>query len=151
MPENMPEKTGALLFHGTAVLWQGAGVLLRAPSGGGKSDLAWRVIAAGGRLIGDDYVWLRGEGGRLYAMAAENIRGRMELRGVGILSVPTTAVAEIHAVIDLMADSSIERLPEARYATLAGVKLPLYGLDPFLAASAAKVAAIAEVCKNRRR
>lgn len=141
----------ATLFHGTAVLCGGVGVLLRAPSGGGKSDLAWRVITAGGRLIGDDYVWLKAEDGRLYAIAPETIRGRMELRGVGILRVPTTSVAEIGAVVDLVADRTIDRLPDAEVEMIAGIAVPRFAVDPFLAAAAAKVAAIAEVCKNRGR
>lgn len=148
MAESTPE---AILFHGTAVLYGGAGVLLRAPSGGGKSDLAYRLILLGGRLIGDDYVWLRAESGQLYAIAPDTIRGRIELRGVGILSVPATPVAVISALIDLAPDSVIERMPEDRFETIAGLALPLYAVDPFLAASAAKVAAIAEVCKNRGR
>ena len=142
---------GPLLFHGTAVLWRDRGLLLRAPSGGGKSDLAWRVLLMGGQLVGDDYVWLTGDGGRLFAMAPEAIRGRMELRGVGILRVPARPVAEIHALVDLVDQSRVERLPEPRFEVLCGVSLPLYALAPFEASAAAKVAAIAEVCKNRDR
>lgn len=141
----------AILFHGTAVLCGGSGLLLRAPSGGGKSDLAWRVIMAGGRLIGDDYVWLKPDEGRLYAIAPATIRGRLELRGVGILDVPATPVAEIGAVIDLVADEAIDRLPERASERIAGIALPRFAVDPFRAAAAAKVAAIAEVCKNRGR
>ena len=37
------------LVNGTALAWRGQGVLLRGPSGSGKSDLALRLIDGGAR------------------------------------------------------------------------------------------------------
>ncbi|MEC9182929.1 MAG: aldolase, partial [Pseudomonadota bacterium] len=42
------------IVHATAIAIDGKGVLLRGPSGSGKSDLALRLLEAGGVLIGDD-------------------------------------------------------------------------------------------------
>ena len=50
--------------HGTCVAIAGRGVLLRAPSGAGKSDLALRLIDAGARLVADDQVELAQDNGR---------------------------------------------------------------------------------------
>ncbi|MEC8006219.1 MAG: serine/threonine protein kinase, partial [Pseudomonadota bacterium] len=44
--------------HGTCVAIDGAGVLLRGPSGSGKSDLALRLIDGGATLVGDDQLEL---------------------------------------------------------------------------------------------
>lgn len=140
----------SILFHGTAVLVRGTGVLFRAPSGGGKSDLALRVIESGGRLIGDDYLWLRAENGSLYAMAPATIKGRIEVRGIGIVAVPTTPVARIHAIVDLVDDAQIERMPEVSRASVAGLEIPHYRIDPFKTAAVAKVMTIAELCRVSR-
>ena len=45
-----------LLVHGTCVDLDGRGILLRGPSGSGKSDLALRLIDSGARLVADDQV-----------------------------------------------------------------------------------------------
>ena len=44
----------SLLLHATAVEIDGRAVLLRGPSGSGKSDLGLRLIDAGARLVADD-------------------------------------------------------------------------------------------------
>ena len=58
-----------MLVHATCVALDGAGVLLRGPSGSGKSDLALRLIDGGARLVADDQVALSAEAGRLVARA----------------------------------------------------------------------------------
>ncbi len=141
----------AELVHGTAVLYHGVGLLLIGPSGVGKSDLALRLIDNGGRLIGDDYLWLRVEAGRLYAMAPANIQGRLEIRGLGLMQFPATPVAALDAVVRLVPCAEIERLPKAAETVLAGLSLPLFQVDPLISSAVAKVAAIAQVCQNPRR
>ncbi|MEC8388619.1 MAG: hypothetical protein VX098_10900, partial [Pseudomonadota bacterium] len=55
--------------HGTCVAIDGAGVLLRGPSGSGKSDLALRLIDGGATLVGDDQLELSRVNDRLVARA----------------------------------------------------------------------------------
>ena len=55
--------------HATTVAIDGRGVLDRGAPGGGKSDLALRLIDAGARLVADDQNGLRRDGGRLIAAA----------------------------------------------------------------------------------
>lgn len=117
----------------------GAGVLLRAPSGSGKSDLALRLIDAGARLVADDQVVIHRRGDRLSASAPPEIRGRMEVRGLGICDMPSVASAPIVLVVDLVPDDEIERLPAPASCAYLGVSVPLVSIAPFNSSAAAKV------------
>ena len=54
--------SATLLVHATAVAIGGRAVLLRGPSGSGKSDLALRLIDAGAELVSDDQSLLERRG-----------------------------------------------------------------------------------------
>ena len=49
-------------IHATCIALDGRGVLLRGPSGSGKSDMALRLIDAGAELVADDRVDLDAPG-----------------------------------------------------------------------------------------
>ncbi len=125
--------------HGSCVAIDGRGVLLRGPSGRGKSDLALRLIDGGARLVADDRVDLSAAGGLLNASAPEPIAGRLEVRGVGILEVPCVAAIPLGLVVDLVEREDLERLPEPRIASFLGVTVPLMRLVATEASAAAKV------------
>lgn len=131
----MTEET---LLHGTCVALDGAGVLLRGPSGSGKSDLALRLIDGGARLISDDQTFVASREGRLIASAPPPIEGRIEARGLGILSVNFEACAPLALIVDLVSEAP-ERLPEPESLEILGVELPLIHLCPFEASAAAKL------------
>jgi serine kinase of HPr protein (carbohydrate metabolism regulator) len=139
---------GGVLVHATAVARGEHGVLLLGPSGAGKSDLALRLIAGhqGGheaapfRLVADDQVVLRSTGGRLVATAPQAISGRLEVRGVGIISMPHVAQCEIKLAVELCAGDEIERLPDAATLCLAGHAIQMVRLAPFEASCPVKVA-----------
>jgi HPr kinase/phosphorylase len=75
-------------LHGTLLEVEGVGVLVRGPSGVGKSETALELIRRGHRLVADDVVELRVEGGALLGTGPELIRHHVEIRGLGILYVP---------------------------------------------------------------
>lgn len=125
--------------HGTCVELAGIGVLLRGPSGSGKSDLALRLIDRGARLVADDRVELRLEKGAIAASAPGPIAGRMEARGIGIHEIPSVAETRLGLVVDLVESGRIERLPEPQVCNLLGVSLPLVRLVAFEASAGAKV------------
>jgi serine kinase of HPr protein (carbohydrate metabolism regulator) len=127
------------LVHGTCVELDGAAVLLRGPSGSGKSDLALRLIEAGARLVADDQVSLQPRHGVLVAAAPAAIAGRMEVRGLGIVAVSHVAEARLVLVVDLVPAAAVERLPEPAEVALAGVALPRLALAPFEASAVAKL------------
>jgi len=101
-------------------------VLLRGPSGSGKSDLALRLIDQGAVLVADDRVLLRREGEKLLADPPEILAGLLEVRGLGILKFPYRAPASIGLVIDLEEPEKIERMPEPETLSLLDKSIPLY-------------------------
>jgi serine kinase of HPr protein (carbohydrate metabolism regulator) len=125
--------------HGTSVVLGGDGVLLQGPSGSGKSDLALRLIDQGARLVADDQTELRLIGGALRMSAPVTIAGRLEVRGVGILSVPSVKSAPLRLVVDLVAGEAIERLPEPETCEFLGCRVARLVLAPFEASAAAKL------------
>ena len=116
-------------IHASAVLVGARAVLIRGPSGSGKSRLALDLIAAGRtgqfpftRLIGDDRVELIGTGGRLLVQAAPALAGLLEVRGAGIFRLDHEPCAVVGLVVDLAATDA-QRLPETSLTTLESVKL----------------------------
>lgn len=138
-----------LLVHATSVLVDGIGVLIRGPSGSGKSDLALRLIDDGALLVSDDQTALEARDGRLWASAPPSIAGKLEVRGLGIVTLPAAASAPLGLVVDLLpldrlppdrlATARIDRLPEPSTASLLGVELPRLDLSPFEASAPAKL------------
>jgi HPr kinase/phosphorylase len=125
--------------HGTSVALGGDGILLRGPSGSGKSDLALRLIDEGGWLVADDQTELRLSGGDISLSAPATIGGRMEVRGIGILRVPSVAAAPLRLVVDLVPSDAIERLPEPATCEYLGCGFPLIQLAPFETSAPAKL------------
>jgi serine kinase of HPr protein (carbohydrate metabolism regulator) len=140
----------AEVVHGTCVALGRRGALLRGPSGCGKSDLALRFLFLARRgpaaiepptLVADDQVELRREGDRVLAAAPGSIRGKMEVRGVGLVNVKALATCELVLVVDLVEPQAVERMPEpGAIARLAGVDLPLLRLAPFESSAPIKLA-----------
>jgi serine kinase of HPr protein (carbohydrate metabolism regulator) len=128
-----------MLIHGTCIELFGLGVLLRGPSGSGKSDLALRLIDSGARLVADDQVALTVEAGQVRATGPSRIAGRMEVRGLGIVEVATIEAAPVALVVDLVAPEDVPRLPEPSACELAGIAVRSIALAPFEASTVAKV------------
>ncbi|HUB94624.1 MAG TPA: HPr kinase/phosphatase C-terminal domain-containing protein [Stellaceae bacterium] len=125
--------------YGTSVSLSGEGVLLRGPSGSGKSDLALRLIEEGAVLIADDQTVLSPDGPALMMSAPAELAGLLEVRGLGIIRVPRVTRARLRLVFDLVPEREIERLPEPRSVTFAGVAVPLLALAPAAASATARL------------
>jgi HPr kinase/phosphorylase len=119
----------AATIHATAVVLGEAGILIRGPSGSGKSCLGRMLVdplRAAGRFaafVADDRVVVEAQGGRLVARAPAAIAGLAEVRGLGLVPVDHEPAAVIRLVVDLVAVDAVARMPEddGRRVTIEGV------------------------------
>jgi len=138
----MPKPSAQANIHATCVAIGARGVLLTGKSGCGKSDLALRLIESGARLVADDRTLLFLARGTLHARAPDSIKGLLEIRGVGIVTMPARPQVEIALVVRLGREGA--RLPTDRVyhppAPLRGSKaVPLIALDARFASTPAKI------------
>lgn len=117
-------------------------MLLRGPSGSGKSDLAMRLIETGGRLVADDQTELTRQGKAVIASPPARIAGLIEARGVGIVKLGRDQLvkrASVALLVDLAHPEQITRLPEPARENMLGIDLPVLALAPFEASACAKL------------
>lgn len=126
-------------LHASAVAVEGRVVLIAGISGSGKSDLALRLIDRGFTLVSDDQTIVQKRGSRLYATAPSTIRGKLEIRGIGIVPMATVEDLPVALVVELTSD--VQRLPDdARERVICGLPVPLISVDAMTASAASKVA-----------
>lgn len=122
-------------IHATAIVVGSAGLLFVGPSGSGKSSAAFACLAAArargwnAALIADDRTSLVVRGNRCIASCPAPIRGLLELRGTGIVTLPRLTRAVLSLVVEPAAPSAASRLPlENETFSCSGVAVPLLRL-----------------------
>jgi len=141
------------LIHGTCIAIGAKGVLLLGKPGSGKSDLALRLIDQAGsglsgmpktaQLVADDQVIIRKVEGALVASAPASLKGKLEIRGLGIAELAVAEEARLHLAVRLTPSAEIERLPDLDRGRMdiLGLALPLILLDPLNASAPARLRA----------
>jgi serine kinase of HPr protein (carbohydrate metabolism regulator) len=125
-------------LHASTVALDGRAVMISGPSGSGKSDLALRLIDRGFALVSDDQTLLRKQGERLLASAPPTIRGKLEIRGIGIVEMASIDDVPVALFVELT--SAMQRMPgDSRERLVLDVKVPLISVDATTASAAAKV------------
>ncbi len=155
--EDQDPKARRLYLHATAAVVGEAGVLIRGPSGSGKSSLAFALIAAAkesglfARLVGDDRIGIEPRGGRLIARAHPMILSKLERRGQGIIDLPALPSAIIRLIVVLAAPPEVPRYPEGAEleTVLAGISLPILCLRQDAAAAALAFTVLADLRLRR--
>jgi serine kinase of HPr protein (carbohydrate metabolism regulator) len=136
------------LIHGTCVALGSHAALIRGPSGSGKSDLALRFLALSAEpgleplLVADDQVWVeRQNNGSLVASAPPSLRGKIEVRGLGIVQIPHREAARLTLAVDLVLPQEVPRMPPDPLdrITIAGGELPVVKLASFELSAALKL------------
>jgi serine kinase of HPr protein (carbohydrate metabolism regulator) len=118
--------------HASAVKVGSRAVLIRGPSGSGKSRLAFDLILAGRSrqlppaiLVGDDRVRLDTVGQQCLVRPVRELAGLIEIRGLGIRRCDFTDEAEVGLVVDLQAtDDARLPPPDALHVSILGVRIP---------------------------
>jgi serine kinase of HPr protein (carbohydrate metabolism regulator) len=123
---------GGASVHASAVKVGTLAVLIRGPSGSGKSRLAFDLIMAGRAgvvetavLVGDDRVHLATLGDEIEVRPTPVLAGLIEIRGLGIRRCDFVEHATVGLVVDLDATDA-ERLPRAESlkTSILGVEIP---------------------------
>jgi serine kinase of HPr protein (carbohydrate metabolism regulator) len=115
-------------LHATSIAIGDRAVIIVGPSGSGKSDLALRLIDRGATLISDDQTLVRLVNGEILATSFGTIKGKMEVRGIGIIECSSVADIPVALIVDLR--STPERYPlESNDRFLLGQSMPVLALS----------------------
>jgi HPr kinase/phosphorylase len=128
-----------ITLHGTCISLNDIGVLILGPSGAGKSSLALRLIdepgygisasLMKGALVSDDQTVIARKGNMLIASAPPAIAGKLEIRGLDLVSMATQQQVPLALVARLQPAVDINRLPDPQTYEILGVALPLIEID----------------------
>jgi len=117
-----------ILIHGTCIDLNQKAVLICGKPGFGKSSLALQLIDRGATLIADDQTILTLEKEEVIATAPLVLKGLMEVREIGICSLPYQDNSSLKLCVDLCEENQLERLPKCNFAKHHGIKIPLLKL-----------------------
>jgi serine kinase of HPr protein (carbohydrate metabolism regulator) len=124
----MPARSETI--HASAVVVGERAVIIRGPSGSGKSHLAFALLHAAksgllpfARLVADDRIRISEAHGRLLVSAPETISGMIEVHGLGIRAADCERLAVAGWVVDLAAKDAA-RMPKLSNAEILGVTIP---------------------------
>jgi HPr kinase/phosphorylase len=144
-------KQSQIFLHGTCVSVGGEGVLILGEPGSGKSALALRLIDEPGygisgvlmrsELVADDQVIITRDQDRIMASAPAILRGKLEIRGLGIVTLATPVSVSLALVVKLQDHAAIERLPDPATFDILGLALPLVEIDGKMPSAPARLRA----------
>ena len=127
MPEARLPEVSSETVQGACVAIGGRAVLIEGRSGEGKSDLALRLIDRGATLVADGQVICQRSDRALLASPPAHLAGRIEVRGLGIVEMPSVERVPVDLLIVIL--DAPPRFPEdARTRRIAGIDVPVLAL-----------------------
>ncbi|MEM6603641.1 MAG: HPr kinase/phosphatase C-terminal domain-containing protein [Pseudomonadota bacterium] len=136
-------------IHANLFTFEGVGFLLRGPSGSGKSDLTLRVLDEGGALVSDDRTDIFADNdNKIYGQPPEALKGKLEIRGIGIITHPYTPSCFIDVICDLC--NSYARMPEDNSIIFHSEAIKYYRINPFESSIIAKLRIMAQTLRESR-
>ena len=125
-------------IHSTSVVIDDNGVLILGDSGSGKSDLALRLIDNGATLISDDISICRKNSNNIYLYCPPEIKGLLEVREIGIITVPFVERIKLRLVVNLKSNNN-ERFPKDSFFRILGIKVPMINIEGKNSSAVAKI------------
>lgn len=125
-------------MHSSSVVIDDNGVLILGDSGSGKSDLALRLIDNGATLISDDISICRKNSNNIYLYCPPEIKGLLEVREIGIITVPFVERIKLRLVVNLKSDNN-ERFPKDSSFRILGIKIPIINIEGKNSSAVAKI------------
>ena len=125
-------------IHSTSVVIDDNGVLILGDSGSGKSDLALRLIDNGATLISDDVSICRKNSNNIYLYCPPEIKGLLEVREIGIITVPFVERIKLRLVVNLKSNNN-ERFPKDSCFRILGIKIPIINIEGKNSSAVAKI------------
>ena len=125
-------------MHSSSVVIEDNGVLILGNSGCGKSDLALRLIDNGATLISDDISICRKNSNNIYLYCPPEIKGLLEVREIGIITVPFVERIKLRLVVNLRSKNN-ERFPKDNSFRILGIKIPLISIEGKNSSAVAKI------------
>ena len=125
-------------MHSSSIVIDDNGVLILGDSGSGKSDLALRLIDNGATLISDDVSICKKNLNNIYLYCPPEIKGLLEVREIGIITVPFVERIKLKLVVNLKSKNN-KRFPEDNYFKILGIKVPLINIDGKNSSAVAKI------------
>ena len=125
-------------IHSTSVVIDDNGVLILGDSGSGKSDLALRLIDNGATLISDDISICRKNLNNIYLYCPPEIKGLLEVREIGIITVPFVERIKLRLVVNLKSINN-ERFPKDSTYKILGIKIPIINIEGKNSSAVAKI------------
>lgn len=131
-------QTSSETRHASTIAIDGQAVMITGVSGSGKSDLALRLIDRGAMLVSDDYTLVTRQGQALVATAPARLKGKLEVRGLGIVDCDPIDMAPVALIVRLGPEP--DRMPDGDdREIIAGVAIPAICIAPFEASAPIKV------------
>jgi len=118
-----------IAHQATAVAIGGRAVMIEGAPGTGKSSLALALIDRGAVLIGDDAVMLEAVGATLLASPHPRVTGLIEVRNLGLTTMPVTGAVPV-ALVLILDTASPRHIETADSVERSGVSVPMIRLYP---------------------